>query len=81
MNYEEIIDKLYLRFPDLRYRPCELFLTRYQIKELTDMEFVVLYQLEGVIINTTPRSFNWIQRRAEELGVKQPDEKIRKNLT
>jgi len=67
-----ILENLYLRYPELAKRPTELQLSRYQLKELSDMEFITLLQLEDVTILTTQRSMNWCRKRAEGLGMKLP---------
>lgn len=65
----KVLISLYNKWPELLRRPCEIIATRYQLAELTDDQFKILYNLEGVVIHTTKRSFNWIQDRAKALGI------------
>lgn len=62
-------ERLYAKIPEVKPGTgfVALWLSKFQIKQLDDQEFIFLYCLPGAIIHVAKSTANYIERRRREL--------------
>lgn len=71
----KIIESLYSKIPELRHNKV-IGLQSLFFKRLNDAEFIIFYQMPGLIIRVTPRCMEYIEARRIELKLLKAQVKI-----